>query len=267
MDLFTKLGGISTGILDLDEIVGGHHSSELTIVGVDSEHDATILSLHLAARASIKSVVPSILFSYPTSKTRAQQGILCAQAYLDVNNFQNDTLTPQENARLTQWIQKIDQSPLVIIENALSLDGLVSAIIETHKKSSFELLVITELPSLDKDPTGSIPALRQLARELRVAIIAFSNVQIIEAYDSPPELSDFARLGINPTEVDNIWYFHRPESKGILKDSEGHSLADIAEIIVVQSQQGTTGSVYVEWLPRFERVRERELYDDTGLNL
>src|SRR5882724_7425780 len=75
--------GIETGFFDLDDLLNGLHSSELSVVASRPSIGKTSLVLNLIEHASIDAKLPSVLFTLEMSRAGVAQRLMASRTQLD----------------------------------------------------------------------------------------------------------------------------------------------------------------------------------------
>ncbi|MEK7536938.1 MAG: replicative DNA helicase [Patescibacteria group bacterium] len=249
------LRGLSTGFVDLDNILAGLQRSDLIILGARPSLGKTSLALDMVRNIAKKENAGVGLFSLEMSKDQVIDRILSAEAGVslwklrtghltssgDFNDFSKISLALDSLSKVSIFIDDAP-SPTVLQIRAMAR--------RLKAKNELGLLVIDYLqlvqPRSDiegyvQQVTDVANSLKALARELNIPIIAVSQLsRAVEARpDQRPRLSDLRESGGIEQAADLVMFIHR-EDKVRHHDSDRKN---IAEIIIAKHRNGPTGAV------------------------
>lgn len=245
----------------------------------------TSLTVQLAQFIAINENIPVAIFSLEMSKEQLVTRMICSELRVDASNLRNGRLSNEEWVRIGEGVSRLSEAPIYIDDSpdisamemrtkcrrlqSESQKGLGLIVIDylqlmrSHKKTDNRTQEISEIAR----------ACKQLARELRVPVIALS--QLSRAVESRPDkrplLSDLRESGSIEAEADIVMFIYRDayykmkESGG--DDGQDQNLQDgavnieEAELILAKHRSGPTGKVRVGFIPqftRFENLTDRE---------
>lgn len=280
------LGGISTGLIDLDKRVGGLHESDLVILAGRPSMGKTSLATNIAVNVA-KAGKPVILFSLEMSADQLAGRVLCEmseveshkprQGDMDQREFERFALARQEQARLPLHI---DDTP------ALSVAGLRTRARRLKRQHGAALLIIDYLQLMRGSGRGSennrvqevseiTRGLKALAKELHVPVIALSQLSraVEQREDKRPQLSDLRESGSIEQDADMVWFVYReeyylsrcePTQRPDEDDSKFNTrkanhekrvaeVAGLAELIVAKQRHGPIGTVNLSFQSVFTK--------------
>lgn len=253
--------GVTTGLSDLDCLLGGFRSGDLYVFGARPAMGKTALMMNL----SLKSGVPCGVIS-------AEQGHIQiagrAMAILSQTNswgLRNRQLSEQSWSRITEATSRLNQMSYHINDQASPsiLDVVRQARVWKHKYG-IEVLYVDYIQRIQAAMT-TVPrheqvaevtmGLKELARDLDIPVVALAQVNrnVEQRPDKRPSMGDLKDSGAIEQEADVITMLYRDEVYNQATQDAG-----IAELNVEKNRHGPTGRVTVTWAAesmRFEDIQ------------
>lgn len=245
------LPGITTGLDDLDEILGGFHDSDLTIIGARPAMGKTALMGSLAEAAADAGKRPGIISAeQPTIQIGMRR--LAMVSGVGAAALRSGRLQDEDWPSLTAGMSRgIPRDMFIYDRSAVTLDELVSVARKWKHSHGIGILFIDyaqriRVPGADRITEVSEVArgLKNLARDLQIPVVALA--QVIKGVDSRPDKrpnqGDLANSDELTREADQIWMLYR--------DSVYNPNADrgVAEILIEKNRHGPTGFKKVAFL-------------------
>ena len=280
-----NFSGVSTGFPDLDQMMGGLHSSELIVLAARPGMGKTAFALNLAKHAAIDENAPVLFVSLEMSSTELIDRMLCSIAEINGHHLRNGTIANKQQQRLLEVISRISQAPFFVDDSPARtvLDVAAGARrIKRQNNNRLGLLVIDYLQLLEpdnpRDPRQEQVArmtrrLKGLARELEVPILCLAqlNRQTEASKDNKPRLSHLRESGAIEQDADVVMFVHREEYFQTNAE-ERQQYEGLAEIVIAKQRNGPTGSAELLWqksLMRFvsrasHEYDEPEQFGDSG---
>ncbi|RTL61209.1 MAG: replicative DNA helicase [Hyphomicrobiales bacterium] len=248
------LSGISTGLRDLDQKMGGLQHSDLIILAGRPSMGKTALATNLAfniAKARLRSWKdnPDLpaddikhdgavvgFFSLEMSAEQLATRILSEQAEIASEKIRRGMISDDEFKRLARVAQEMSEVPLFIDQTGgISIAQLSARARRLKRQQGLGLLVVDYLQLLSGNGGSSAQnrvqevsqittGLKALAKELNVPIIALSQLsrQVEAREDKRPQLSDLRESGSIEQDADVVMFVFREEYYvERLKPSEG----------------------------------------------
>ncbi|KAF1698339.1 helicase DnaB [Pseudoxanthomonas jiangsuensis] len=242
--------GITTGLQELDEILGGWHDSDLTFIGGRPAMGKTAFMLGLAeAAADAGRRVGIVSAEQPAVQLGIRRAALASG--VGAQSIRAGQLEDEDWAKITAGISKArDRHLRVFDRSAVSLDELVSVARKWKHNEGLDVLFIDyaqriTVPGADRITEVSQIArgLKNLARDLNIPVISLA--QVVKGVDSRPDkrpnAGDLANSDELTREADQILMLYRDEVYN--RDSKDPG---IAEVLIEKNRHGPTG---------FKRVR------------
>jgi KaiC/GvpD/RAD55 family RecA-like ATPase len=241
--------GFSTGLRDLDLMIGGLRPSELVTVAARPSVGKTTLALSLLSVVA-KLGLPTLIFSLKHSSEDVSKRLLTLHGGLNATRVFSGNLYDDEWPKLTHSIQVLNAMNLEIADSPLtSLSQLEETCREAKTRfGSLALVLIDSMHYLESQLGESISvgaALKRLAREIGAAFLVTCNVGA-EAEIRPnrrPVLRDMsATTGLaDESDIviflydDSIYHYESPDRGTV-------------ELILAKNVLGPLGTVRVRQL-------------------
>ncbi len=200
--------GIPTGFHDLDRMTGGFKDSDLIIVAGRPSMGKTSLALNISLHAALEGKKSVAIFSLEMSKEQLTERLLTEQAQIDAQRMHRGLLTEAEFDRVSNALGPLGEAAIYIDDTPV-MDELTLQLKARQAKMrhGIDLILIDYLQLMHGRSRGddnrvqevsSISrALKGLARELRIPVIAISQLSRApeQRPDKRPILSDLRESG------------------------------------------------------------------------
>jgi len=246
--------GVPSGFHDLDRMTGGFKDSDLIIVAGRPSMGKTSLALNIALHAALESKKAIAIFSLEMSKEQLTERLLTEQAQIDAQRLHRGLLSEAEYDRVSNALGPLGEAA-IYIDDTPAMDELTLQLKARQAKMrhNIDLIVVDYLQLMHGRSRGddnrvqevsSISrALKGLARELRIPVIAISQLSRApeQRPDKRPILSDLRESGAIEQDSDVVMFLYRPE---YYKSDERPG---IAEVIVAKHRNGPTGMIELKF--------------------
>ncbi len=287
------LSGLSTGLRDLDEKLGGLQSSDLIILAgrpaMGKSALATNIAYHVAKNyraeyqtdGSTKVLDGGVvaLFSLEMSSEQLATRIIAEQSGITSENIRRGKINSGEFDRLVAVSQELQSLALYIDDTGgLSIAQLASRARRLKRQRGLGLLVVDYLQllagSARKAAEGRVQevseitvGLKALAKELNVPIIALSQLsrQVQNRDYKRPQLADLRESGSIEQDADVVMFIYRDEyylgrkepapntPEHIKWQDEMDRVIGLAEVIIGKQRHGPTGTVRLQFEGRLTK--------------
>lgn len=260
------ISGLATGFPKLDEIIRGLQPSELTLLAARPSMGKSALAINITANVGTnefdrKTVA---LFSLEMTAVSCLIRMLCAGARVDSQQLMRGYATKEERFRLSLAMEAIAANSGIFIDDTarIGLSELRAKARRLQSERGLDLIIVDHLglmkvPKLenrDKEIGFLSSGLKALAKDLRVPVLAVSQLKRIEnrGGDFRPQLSDLRDSGNLEQDADTVlmlWreeYYLRMAGKEVPEDVKGR-----AELAIAKQRNGPTGQVSLAWLDRY----------------
>jgi replicative DNA helicase len=270
------IGGIPSGLTDLDRQTGGLHDGELVILAARPSMGKTALATTIAENVALKNNHTVFFASLEMSRLELAERMLCSYGKINGQNLRNGILSPSERSKLIEASSALSQAPIFIDDTpSRTMTEIAAAARRLKRRSELRLIVIDYLqliePDNSKDPRQEQVAkiarrLKGMARELKVPVLCLSqlNRQAEVSKDNRPKLSHLRESGAIEQDADVVMFVHREEYYATNQEDR-EKVRGKAELIIAKQRNGPIGDVPVTWVQQFTRFEDRagEEYDFT----
>ena len=276
------LSGVATGMVDLDQKMGGLQASDLIIVAGRPGMGKTALATNIAfniAKAwrgeprpdgSMQTVDGGIVgfFSLEMSAEQLATRIIAEQSGVPSYKIRRGDITEDDFHRISQAMMDMQRIPFYIDQTGgISIAQLTARARRLKRQRGLDLLVVDYLQLLSgsksksdnrvQEITEITTGLKALAKELNVPILGLSQLsrQVEQRDDKRPQLSDLRESGSIEQDADVVMFVYREEyylkNKEPRPGSEEHAtwMTEMerahgrAEVILGKQRHGPTGTV------------------------
>lgn len=260
------MAGFSSGLTDLDALVGGFHRGNLIVVGGRPSMGKTALAMHFAW-SNARSGTPVAVFSMEMSKDELAARQLAAVVGVSSFFFRRGEATEEAVKAAVIQAHELRETPLHIDETGgLTVAQMAVRARRMKRQHGIELIVVDYLQLMAgsgvargnrvADITEITTGLKALAKDLNVPIIALSQLSRgVESRDNKrPMLSDLRESGSIEQDADVVMFVYRdeyylkrlppPEHKIDEWDewqARLRAAANVCEIIVAKNRHGAVG--------------------------
>jgi replicative DNA helicase len=257
--------GVATGFYEFDKITSGLQKSDLIIVAARPSMGKSAFAASIAEHAAIENKIPVAFFSLEMSKEQLVQRMLCSQAGVDANKVRTGFLSPSEWPLLTKAASRLSNIPFFIDDTpAISILELRAKARRLKASHDIQLLVLDYLQLMratnrsenrQQEISEISRSLKALARELRVPIIAISQLSraVESRQDHRPQLSDLRESGAIEQDADVVVLLVREEYYTPTDENRG-----IADIIIAKQRNGPVGNFKVKFFKEFVKFANLE---------
>jgi replicative DNA helicase len=282
-----KLSGLSTGLRELDRMMGGLQRSDLIILAGRPGMGKTALATNIAYNVA-KAYVPNVrtdgrieslnggivgFFSLEMSAEQLATRIIAEQTEIPSSRIRRGDIDTSDFDRISDAATEMQKAPLFIDETGgLSIAQLAARARRLKRQRGLDLLVVDYIQLLQgssrraqegrvQEVTEITTNLKALAKELNIPILALSQLsrQVENREDKRPQLSDLRESGSIEQDADAVMFVFREEyyvanhqpRPGTPEHIEWQAKMDEvlgkAEVILGKQRHGPTGTVQLQY--------------------
>ena len=230
--------GVTTGLRDIDDRLGGLHKSDLLILAGRPAMGKTALATNIAynAASAYKKIVTDdgreieeggvvLFFSLEMSAEQLAGRLISTCAGVPSDKIRRGDIQQEEFERVVVASQELGRLPLYIDDTpALSITGLRQRARRVKRQYGLHLVVVDYLQLLQGPPEKRMDnrvqevseitrGLKTLAKDLEIPVQALSQLsrQVENREDKRPQLSDLRESGSIEQDADVVSFVYRPE--------------------------------------------------------
>jgi replicative DNA helicase len=276
------LAGVSAGLIDLDQKLGGLHPSDLLILAGRPSMGKTALATNIAFHVarnyawepqpdgSRKTVNGGVVafFSLEMSPEQLAMRLLAEVSGVSSDRLRKGEIDASEFGRVRDAAIEVQEAPLFIdATGGLSISKLAARARRLKRSSGLDLIVVDYLQLVTagdgrtdnrvQEVSAITQGLKALAKELSVPVIALSQLsrQVENREDKRPQLSDLRESGSIEQDADVVMFVYRESyylgraepregSEEHLKWQEDMDrVRGTAEVIIGKQRHGPIGTV------------------------
>lgn len=281
------LSGISSGLTDIDEKMGGLQASDLIILAARPAMGKTTLATNIAynvAKAyeaehnsdgTMKVLNGGIVafFSLEMSSEQLATRIISEQSGISSEFIRRGKIDENEFHRLVEVSQELQSLPLYIdATGGLTISQLAARARRLKRQRGLGLMVVDYIQLLSgssrrasenrvQEITEITTGLKALAKELNVPILALSQLsrQVENREDKRPQLADLRESGSIEQDADVVMFIYREEyylgrqepRPGTPEHFEWQEQMDratgITDVIIGKQRHGPTGTIQLQF--------------------
>jgi replicative DNA helicase len=276
------LAGVSTGLIDLDQKLGGMHPSDLIILAARPSMGKSSLAVNIAfsvaknyawepqpdgTRKTVNGGVVAF-FSLEMSAEQLALRMLAEVSEVSGDRLRKGEIDASEFGRVRDASIDIQSAPLYIDDTGgLALSKMIARCRRLKRQVGLDLIVVDYLQLLTAGDGRSdnrvqevsmiTQGLKALAKELSVPVIALSQLsrQVESREDKRPQLSDLRESGSIEQDADVVMFIYREAYyKSRTEPREGtpehltwqeemDRIGNLAEVIIGKQRHGPIGTV------------------------
>ena len=258
-----KYRGIPTGFVDLDNMLGGLHHSDLIILAARPSMGKTSLALEIVKRVALQQQIGVAVFSLEMSRDQLCDKLIASVSGIELRKIRSGQLEDSDNlnefTKLGEAIGRLEEAPIWIDDSgSLNIMELRTKARRLKSRHNIGLIVIDYLQLMSgknynyqgnrvQEVSDISRGLKMLAKELNIPVLALSQLSrgVEGREDKKPLLSDLRESGSIEQDADVVLFIHREEMYS--KDTKKKG---IAEILISKHRNGETGVVELAWIPK-----------------
>lgn len=265
-----KMRGVPCGFPDLDNLLAGFQKSDLVIIAARPSIGKTSLALDLARQIAVQQKVPVGIFSLEMSSDQLIDRMLAAQSGVDLWRLRTGRLKSEDG---DDDFQKIGEAMGILSEAPIFIDDAGSSNVmemrtmarRLQSEHNVGVIIVDYLQLMEGRSSGGdnrvneiseiSRALKQLARELNIPIIALSQLSRAVESRSPqiPKLSDLRESGSIEQDADIVIFLYRED-----REKPDTPNKNIIELHIAKHRNGPVGKISLYFDERLTSFKSLE---------
>ena len=257
----SRITGLSTGYIDLDDRTSGLQRSDLVIIAGRPSMGKTAFAMNLVEHAVLKQDKPVLVFSMEMPAESLIVRMLSSIGRIDQQRLRNGQLLQEDWPRLTAAVTALKDRPLFIDDTPALSPAEVRArarrLAREHGDIAMimiDYLQLMQVPGSSEGRTNEVSeisrSLKAVAKEFKCPMVALSqlNRSLEQRPNKRPVMSDLRESGAIEQDADVIAFIYRDEVYHEDTPEKG-----VAEIIIGKQRNGPIGTVKLAFQREFTR--------------
>lgn len=249
-----QLRGLTSGLEELDECLGGFHPGDLIVLGARPAMGKTAGMLSFAAAASIASPVGIISAEQPA--VQIAQRLLSQASKVAAKKLRTARFEDGDWPKVASGMHSmVNRNFWVFDRSAPDVTEIARMARKWKHKHDIKALYVDYLQRIEPSRGSDTPkhervgdvarSLKNLARDLDIPVVALAQVKrdVETRNDKRPRMGDLSDSSDIEKEADQILMLYRDEVYNAESQDKG-----TAELLVEKNRHGPTGFVRVAWL-------------------
>lgn len=244
--------GVPTGLVDLDDILGGLRPGQLIYVAARPGVGKSVALIGWAQHAAMRLKLRTALFTLEMSELEVGLRLASSGAGVPLNTLRTGRLEDEDWTRLTRYVGETEEAPLHIDESP----GMTLAHIRAGAKrlinqhGALDLLLVDYLQLVEvpnrrnrqEEVSALSRGLKLLAKEIGCPVVAACQLNRgpEQRSDKRPQLSDLRESGSLEQDADAVVLLHRED----VRDQES-ARAGECDFIVAKNRHGRMDTITV----------------------
>jgi replicative DNA helicase len=252
----THIIGVSSGLMDLDDRLGGFHDGDLIVIGARPAVGKTALLLNMAVASGVGAGIISA--EQPAEQLALR--VISREGSVSVHNMRRGKLSQSDWQRVAAGTGIAAKLPLWVNDKpGMTIGELGRQARKWKHQRGIKALYVDYLQRIGADGGRNTireatievtRGLKSLARELNIPVITLAQVvrAVDQREDKHPHMSDLQESGAIEQEADQIIMLYRGEPYNDPLCPPG-----VAHLDVAKNRHGPTGLFKIAWNGEFMR--------------
>jgi replicative DNA helicase len=253
--------GLSTGFVELDNMLDGLQLGEMVVIGARPSIGKTAIGINIIHRVAVVEKIPSLFISLEMSSKALMRRVLSSSHDISMSSIRRGRFTEGEFKSVAKHNNTHLERQMFIIEaiSGLDINRLCASARGLVRRHGIKLIVVDYLQkvkpsrSLEKrtyevaEVSGALKALA-VATNTAVVALAQLNRESEKSKSGIPHMSDLGDSGQIERDADVVALLHRDKN-----DPTGKTT-----LIVAKQRDGETGMVDLKFNGPFARFENPE---------
>lgn len=253
------INGVSSGIKEVDDRVGGFERGGVTIVAGRPGSGKTAFALSIVNKMVCEIGLNGAFFSLEMGSKSLYQRFFAINGNVKSSNIWRGTLDGSEWDRIGKSADNLNTAGIEVYDKYFTVSEIIAKCRSSHLKKPLDFVVVDYLQLITADSkvkgnreqeVSSISrALKILSMQLNIPVIALSQLsRAVEQRggDKRPILSDLRESGSIEQDATTVLFTYRPAYYGI-KGENGEDLDDKAYLIMGKHRNGALKDIELHY--------------------
>lgn len=237
--------GVSTGLVDLDQVIDGLHPGDLVCVAASPVMDRMALLVSLMNSAFVENSMPGLVFTLRQTKEQVARRLCAAIGRISVHTIQRGELEDEDWSSMTRALAVLNDAKIGFVEQAsISVDALISQIDRFKElNADCKLVVIDQFEQVTGDSKANLLArIGRYARANKLVIVLATGLEFDPALrpNKRPVLKDIGEWASLNEDLDVVVFVYQDEQYNPDTQDKG-----LAELIVAKNPRGPLATISV----------------------
>lgn len=246
--------GLTTGLPDLDEMIGGLRPGQLGLIAARPKMGKTTLAQNIAEHVTLTLRKPAAIFSFEMSAEELGDRMLSSMGGIAGSTIRSGNLSEEDWASTTATMTRLRSAQLFIARpRRARVEHVVAQLRRQHARTPLALCIVDYLQLMDAPGDNRSQAIGDITRALKIAagelgipilLLSQLNRKLEERPNKRPIPSDLRDSGSIEQDADFVLFIYRDEVYNTDSRYKG-----TAELIVALQRNGAPGDVRVLYQP------------------
>lgn len=223
-----KIGGLSTGFIDLDKYTDGLHGGDMVVLAANTSVGKSSFAMNVAEHVLLHQHKPVGVFTLEMTAMQLVMRFLCSHARVNLRNVREGFLTEADFPKLTSAAGKISNAAIYFDDSSdLSIYQLRANARKMKQAHDIQLFIVDYLQLLNasggsrrienrqQEVADISNGIKQMAKELNVPVLALSQL------NDEGKLRESRAIGM---DTDGLWHLERVGDNRDGEDRDGEAI-------------------------------------------
>jgi replicative DNA helicase len=260
---------VNTGILTLDNLIGGLAKSKFTIVGADPRVGKSALIKQIGRNVSRRGV-PFGLVTVEEDREKVAENMLASTSGVPNHRIAYGLLDKPDWERVEGAAAKLSGLPFYIDDTQQKLDDIVSAVERLATKYKCEVIGVDHLhliscdaPTREREVSKISKALKAVFKRCNVAGVVAAQLNRGQDAKQKPALRNLRDSGSLEADGDCIMLLYREDA--VRYQEDGYIPTRTIEVNVPKNKDGRMGEVPLSFSGETQEIGDPEFEDPFGV--
>lgn len=247
-----RIGGLPTGIADIDRLTDGLHGGEMVIVAAFPSIGKTAFAMQIAAYNAALGVNAAI-FSCEMRPVKLVMRAVCAASRVNIYDIRNGVASEFDFQRMSKAVDILSKQGLFFENsNGYTIGQVVARARRLKQQHNIGLVVVDylqllscEAGSREQEVSAISKGIKSIAMELNVPVLALSQL------NDDGKLRESRAIG---QDADSVWLLEN--------DGDRQPKTQPVKLIVQKNREGATGVVSLMFFKEHTRFEQAAISDE-----